>query len=421
MMHRALMALPPLLLLIPPVAMFSGLALTPALILLCLLCVPLLVRQGLRSHDLNRGIVLALVALFLWALASIPLSGMPMNSYVLWSKLLFLCVAGILCFQALFHADSAQKRQLRQAVVHGGALAMLFLLWEISTLGSISVHLQGDKSFYLDRLNRGACVLALIAWPFLAAVALMLNRPSWLVRSVSVCLWAVGLGTLKHLESQSAIMAYIAATLAFLFVYLLRGRCMMVCIAVVLLPLLAVPLIAPKLSPDTVMNRFISLPESALHRLYIWRFTGDKALEKPLFGHGFDAARSIPGGREKVVHHGIVMERWEKLPLHPHNSALQIWLELGWVGVLLYGLLVAGIVRGISASALTVMEKANFIAGAVAYLTMSMTAYGVWQEWWVAASFIAAAYLAVITDSRRGIEPTRKAPGYQAFPDDFRR
>ena len=65
---------------------------------------------------------------------------------------------------------------------------------------------------------------------------------------------------------------------------------------------------------------------SAGHRLLIWSFTGDRIAERPLTGWGLDASRAIPGGRDPIR----PGEAW--MPLHPHNAALQLWLELGAPG-----------------------------------------------------------------------------------------
>lgn len=420
MKGRAFKAILPILFLIPPLAVFSGLALVPAMVLLAIPCFAFQEKKSFRFSDIMPlSVLLAFAVFFVWAFITIPISDVPASSYMLWIKLVFLCVAGMICVRALSQTDAEQKHKLRQDMVYSGSLALFFLLWEIGTSGSLSTQLRGGESFTMDQLNRGACVLALIIWPFLNAVVRLLNRPAWMIRLTLLSLWVVGLGTLLHLESLSAIIAYGAATAAFLFVYLFGERLILFLIVAMLLPLLATPFLAQKATPDKTQE-IISLPDSALHRLYIWQFTADKALKKQLLGYGFDASRNIPGGKEKVVHHGITIETWEKMPLHPHNSVLQIWLELGWVGVALYVLLASSIVYAISASFLEKSEKAVMMAVATAYITMSMTAYGVWQEWWIAAAFIAATYLAAVAG---GGAPAleRRIPKYQAFPDAFRR
>ena len=65
--------------------------------------------------------------------------------------------------------------------------------------------------------------------------------------------------------------------------------------------------------------------------------------QRPLLGWGLDTSRAIPGGTDLRPIHYIVP--WsdkpithpdQNLPLHPHNAALQIWLELGLFGVIAF-------------------------------------------------------------------------------------
>src|SRR6202043_2906705 len=74
---------------------------------------------------------------------------------------------------------------------------------------------------------------------------------------------------------------------------------------------------------------------SAGHRLLIWSFVGSRIAERPLVGWGLDSSRAIPGGKDPIR----PGEDW--LPLHPHNAALQLLLELGAPGAVLFALLVA--------------------------------------------------------------------------------
>ena len=93
------------------------------------------------------------------------------------------------------------------------------------------------------------------------------------------------------------------------------------------------------------------IPPSAAHRLLIWDFVILRIAERPLLGWGMEASRSLPGhattppGGPGPLRPGwrrdarLAGRRAELLPLHPHNGALQLRLELGWPGVLLAALL----------------------------------------------------------------------------------
>src|SRR5262249_7944535 len=118
---------------------------------------------------------------------------------------------------------------------------------------------------------------------------------------------------------------------------------------------------------------------SAGHRLLIWSFVGDRIAEHPLAGWGLDASRSIPGGKD-LIRPG---ETW--LPLHPHNAPLQVWLELGVPGVVLFALVVGYLWHILALAAWSRMFAAAAGASLAIALIACFTAYGVWQEWWLGA------------------------------------
>jgi O-antigen ligase len=136
------------------------------------------------------------------------------------------------------------------------------------------------------------------------------------------------------------------------------------------------------------------------HRLTIWRFAGERILEHPLLGWGMDASRHIGNHGEGVAvtllnrttgEHELVYEAM--LPLHPHNGILQIWLELGAVGAVLFlasVLSVIGLIRAISQPFVRTAGCCAF-AGALVIFCVS---YGAWQIWWLAAMWLAAAAVA---------------------------
>ncbi len=126
---------------------------------------------------------------------------------------------------------------------------------------------------------------------------------------------------------------------------------------------------------------------SAAHRVLIWDFSIARIVERPLLGWGMEAARAVPGGREQIPieqlqRFGLEQQRdWfatvraQRLPLHTHNAALQLWLELGLVGAGLGAALVLAL--GWRA---TSPGTAGLFAAAVAIGSLS---YGIWQGWWL--------------------------------------
>ena len=109
-------------------------------------------------------------------------------------------------------------------------------------------------------------------------------------------------------------------------------------------------------------------------RLGYWRHAVDWIGDHPFRGWGLDASRMFGPG----------------ITLHPHNGALQVWLELGLIGAMAAAVFFA-VVLARQARAARDPAAAAAVAAASAYLVMGAVSFGVWQEWWLAAGALAAA------------------------------
>jgi O-antigen ligase len=152
------------------------------------------------------------------------------------------------------------------------------------------------------------------------------------------------------------------------------------------------------------------LPHSAVHRLVIWDFAAARIAEKPLTGWGLEASRAMPGGRAQpdaatldrlnitlpAHREFLALPHVEVMPLHPHNGALQLWLELGGIGALIGAALMLALGFAASRSAAPAVGAGMLASAAVT----GMLSFGLWQAWWVASLLLAMVALALVP--RRG-------------------
>ena len=126
------------------------------------------------------------------------------------------------------------------------------------------------------------------------------------------------------------------------------------------------------------------IPISYIHRLLIWNFVVTEAIEHPIIGQGVGTSKFTPINEEDKFFYQN--ETLSPLPLHPHNNVLQIFLELGVVGVVLFSLYAWQILRRISN--ITSQNK-DILWGATAnaifinYFFIGMVSFGIWQSWWM--------------------------------------
>jgi O-antigen ligase len=121
-------------------------------------------------------------------------------------------------------------------------------------------------------------------------------------------------------------------------------------------------------------------------RLDVWSFTAREVVGHPFIGWGLDSSRAWP----------------DHIPMHPHDAALQLWLETGAVGVALAALFWAWLFVRIDVVVADDRPAAAMMAAtAAAYLTIGAISFGVWQEWWLALGAFAVAACALVLKDRR--------------------
>ena len=160
--------------------------------------------------------------------------------------------------------------------------------------------------------------------------------------------------------------------------------------------LLGFPLIASQIPSIEAVAQWDKLPSSAQHRLIIWKFVSGKIEENPLTGWGYEGARTI--GNHQIFSTFLPDGRiltGEILPLHHHNGTLQVWLELGGIGIVLVALFL-----WLSLGRVMVWigrPVAPYVAAVVAgSFIISNVSYGLWQSWWLSTIWLCAALLTAI-------------------------
>ena len=130
----------------------------------------------------------------------------------------------------------------------------------------------------------------------------------------------------------------------------------------------------------------LKLEMKILHRRAIWSFSKEKILEKPILGHGIFSSRVI-GDQHKIINHEN--QNLSAIPLHPHNNILQLWLELGIVGIIFFFILIYEIINKIYKIKKVNEKYAAFgLASLFQLFLIGQFSYGSWQTWWISIIFI---------------------------------
>lgn len=258
-----------------------------------------------------------------------------------------------------------------RALSIGLALAALLIIFE-STAGMPLRHLAGVRTQPYD-LKWSALALVLLVWP---AVDDSLHRRERALPIAVITL--VGIAAILAHSSTSAVALALSVLM-----FLLAGRVPRTALygtAAIFMALLAV---GPWIG--VTADRAISTParealsdQHASNRIEIWTQFGQRARERLFLGHGFNSSFSVGEVTrgEQVIANS-----------YPHNLPLQIWIELGLVGAVCAGLILAYVVfrMGKLLPALLPARLAHFVAMAVAILVFT----NVWRPWWLAVVSLA--------------------------------
>ncbi len=192
-------------------------------------------------------------------------------------------------------------------------------------------------------------------------------------------------------EGQSSQLCFILAFLSlFLFPYKFKPAWMIFAAIFAVLILTA---------PWTVQIMFKTVAASvtkgswlaeayAPNRLEIWDFVARYALQNPIFGYGVEATRLIEDFDTHKIYHS------DSMILHPHNFALQLWMEYGVIGAVFGSVFLGDVLRRMARLPIEAARVALPVF--LCFLSVAATGYGMWQGWWLGEMMYALALTALV-------------------------
>lgn len=369
---------------IPFVAVFAPMGMTVVLVIAGLASIPILLGRPLSPVLSRYGLLCAI--LLAVGLASSLWAVNPLRSLHKTGQLACIAMAGLALLAALPRLNERMKVGLGVTLAAALAGVSLLLIVERWAGFPLQTVLHGEDLAAVpiySVYNRGLVFLAAAVFP----AAFILGRD--VSPGAALALVVVVAAAILGLKSTSAAVGLVVGVMAAaIALWRLRAAVLLVVTVMIIGALATGPIAKAVLSNPELARAVHHVQNSAGHRLYIWDFTFNRILERPLLGWGMDSSRELPNGHRQVP--SDIGNHGEALPLHPHNVFLQIWAELGIVGLLPFLYLAIAVVRGIPA-ALNGRQAAMGIAAASAILVPAMTAFGIWQSWWISTFWLLAA------------------------------
>lgn len=287
------------------------------------------------------------------------------------------------------------------AIILGVFIAILLFYIEYFFKGVISnfyrVIFQKNSTytFFMHSLDRGCALLSITSW---ICIGLFINRKKYFLCCIFyifvLCLLSVS-------DSLASFLGFGIAGIVFILGKLIPTRFFKFARFCLIAGSLLMPVFAYTLEPQQLADKYEDvIPHSAVHRLFIWKFVSEKSLENPFFGAGFGLSKSISMKITKIIEYKEY--KWHPLPLHPHNNIMQIILELGIVGLILFLAIVYKYLKSFELIASTNLNlAATSYAFFVNYYIIGMISFSIWQAWWICSLVFTTVMLKYMLQSKK--------------------
>ncbi len=337
---------------------------------------------------------LTALGLALWGCASALWSVNETQSLLAALRILAISCVLIVLLSAALNIEPEDSHNVGKFLAFGMLLGVLVTLLRTGAITAITIWINQEEmaAHKLTALNRTASILAILVWPSVFC----------LTKSFGLLVAAAFLGitfvAILLLGPTAPSLALALGACGFFVAWLkLRVATTLVCVSFV--ASIAVIPFFPQLSPWATQFLIANVTDNTaeIHRFVIWQFAADHVLQRPFLGWGLDTARIFPGGDTELfvntTTEGVAVTA-PAIPLHTHNAALQIWLELGAVGLLLWGTLFWLTIRHLGTN--TRLYAAATIGTLSSALVVAHLCFGIWQGWWLATLGMTAMFMIAI-------------------------
>lgn len=363
--------------------------------------------KGIKIKDIKSYVSPIDHLVILFCMISIIWSLNPAESILNFSKILSLILLSRIIYSKRSFLAFERTSLMRYFSIAFFVAVIIFLI-EIYSLGVITITFKNifqscKEHVYGDHwLDRGICVLAISSW---ALIYFFWKNHQNLFSLITYLITSV---ILFMSDSTSAQLAYLSSGILAVALGFSNLKIYRFFVSMLVVTIFITPLIAHFLKPQNLPDEFNQLPVSHIHRLYIWKFVADKSMDRAFLGHGLGTSKTIQPPEEYygyyVDNNGKII-RLNPLPLHPHNNILQIFLELGLIGLVMFAIYVRHLLLRIenfrkSDTKLVVCGASAFIT----YFVIGMISFNMLQSWWMMVILLAVTLFVIAKSSGRSHE-----------------
>lgn len=373
-----------------PLALLGGLSLG-ATVPLWMITLLAILKQDIAVPSI-RSIRLELVLLG-WSIASAFWSPDLAIAAKYCSQMVLILLAFLVLQETVARSDNQIFEIIKPQVFIGFGIAIFLFWFEYFSGGllnsSFRVVSKSDGSFWLHMLDRGCSFLSVLSWLIIAIIIQDYKKSK-----LAFAFYVLMLGILMISDSLAGFVAFVCAGLLFALGAIFGERLLKLASLGLVLGSIMMPVVFYSFPALDLIDRFDFLPLSAKHRILIWNLTSLEAAESPIIGHGFAYIKTFDAINTEVVNYeGVDLKRFSS---HPHNNILQMLLETGLIGAILFLAIVVKYLQGITAR----FKASKYLAlclyaATIDYYVVGMISYNIWQVWWLGAGLVVALLFAL--------------------------
>lgn len=255
----------------------------------------------------------------------------------------------------------------------------------------IAIHCYGSDAPQVTKLNRGFSYLLILIWPILACLTLQSRQfPRYQPFLFGFVLFVGAVLVLSH--SRATQMGVLLATAVFIAAIYLP-RVTVWGLWLFSLCLLGWPFYAQYYFASQ-HDSMSFLPDSWYHRVEIWDYLSYRIAERPWAGWGMGGSHKL----DWTIPHGAMYKNVVHEASHPHNVIVQLWVELGLGGLLLFVSMSFWSLREVMR--LPVVLRPYALACTMFVVCLLLSAYNFWADSLWAAMALTAFAFAVLGRSK---------------------
>lgn len=379
-----------------PISMISGLF---AGVWIAIWTLILCLQLGLNLKEISSKISLVDHVIILFCIFSIFWSMVFLESILNASKILLIIMITKVIYSNI-GSLKIKKDAFIKALVLSYVAAIIIFIIEIYSRGFISLGFREifqsckEHKFYDHWLDRGICIFAVTSW------ALIYHFWNSKKPHLGLVTYFVTLLIIFLSDSDSSRLAYLCSGILALFLRISNMKLYRLFVSMMVCGIFLMPIFSYYQPLEQMPHAPGKIAISHLHRLYIWKFVSVKSMDRPALGHGLGASRHI---HPEERFYGHVMDEngrsisLNPLPLHPHNNILQVLLELGICGLLLFAFYIRHLLYKIRSIGEKNMLLSICISGAfLTYFIIGMISYNMLQSWWVMVIILSTTLMGLV-------------------------